>query len=236
MSQVAMKRRVTNKDNVEGGPFRASSGVMKKKGSSSKLTVSLLLLAVVSLIGIVIYQKQYYQQEAINMLKEEGAKWDAKQKALIKEIDIDAKDKDSTLEKLKNRVDRLQTELNKNDEHRQELENVIKNKVENEEKTGEIENANDLLQKQIEHLRKEIQRNDKHAALEKFGEGPHRVKFELEFPPNEVPEGTKSSFIIELAPLDLVSLCFLLLFDLRSMRNNSMFYSTDLPPLFSIDC
>lgn len=39
----------------------------------------------------------------------------------------------------------------------------------------------------------------------RFGPGPHRVKFEIEFHPDEIPEGNGTSFIIEMAPLDLVS-------------------------------
>lgn len=37
-----------------------------------------------------------------------------------------------------------------------------------------------------------------------FGAGPHKVKFELEFHPDEVPPGTRSDFIAELAPLELM--------------------------------
>ena len=39
----------------------------------------------------------------------------------------------------------------------------------------------------------------------RFGPGPHKVKIELEFNPEEVPDGTETSFTIELAPIDLVS-------------------------------
>ena len=63
-----------------------------------------------------------------------------------------------------------------------------------------------MLVSQLDHLRAEIQRHDKNAVLEKFGEGPHRVEFKLDFPPDEVPEGTSDSFIIEMASIDLVSL------------------------------
>ena len=41
--------------------------------------------------------------------------------------------------------------------------------------------------------------------FERFGKGPHRIEFQLEFPPEEIPDGTADKFVIEMAPLDLVS-------------------------------
>uniref|UniRef100_A0A7S3PVD6 PPIase cyclophilin-type domain-containing protein n=2 Tax=Chaetoceros debilis TaxID=122233 RepID=A0A7S3PVD6_9STRA len=53
-------------------------------------------------------------------------------------------------------------------------------------------------------LEKSIQKRSKIDAIEKFGPGPHRVKIDIEFHPDEVPEGTEDSFIIEMAPLGLM--------------------------------
>jgi hypothetical protein len=44
------------------------------------------------------------------------------------------------------------------------------------------------------------------SFCKRFGPGPYRVKFEIEFHPDEIPEGNGTSFIIEMAPLDLVSI------------------------------
>jgi len=63
----------------------------------------------------------------------------------------------------------------------------------------------DLVSTQIEHLKKQMQKKAKIDAIKNFGPGPHRVKFELDFNPEEVPEGDATSFIIEMAPLKLVS-------------------------------
>ena len=62
-----------------------------------------------------------------------------------------------------------------------------------------------IANKQVEHLQKEMQSRAKKEAEEKFGPGPHRIKFELDFNPEEIPEGNATSFTIEMAPLDLVS-------------------------------
>lgn len=62
-----------------------------------------------------------------------------------------------------------------------------------------------IVNKQVEHLKKEMQSRAKKEAEEKFGPGPHRIKFELDFNPEEMPEGDATSFTIEMAPLDLVS-------------------------------
>lgn len=61
-----------------------------------------------------------------------------------------------------------------------------------------------IVNKQVEHLKKEMQSRAKKEAEEKFGPGPHRIKFELDFNPEEMPEGDATSFTIEMAPLDLM--------------------------------
>jgi len=42
------------------------------------------------------------------------------------------------------------------------------------------------------------------TVLQKFGDPPYRVEFQLEFPPEETPAGTGDRFVIEMAPLDLM--------------------------------
>ena len=77
----------------------------------------------------------------------------------------------------------------------------------------EIESMNksiDAVSTQIDHLKAEMQKSAKIDALKKFGPGPHRVKFELDFHPDEIPAGDATSFVIEMAPLDLVSFSCLL--------------------------
>ncbi len=73
----------------------------------------------------------------------------------------------------------------------------------------------DLVSTQIEHLKKQMQKKAKIDAIKNFGPGPHRVKFELDFNPEEVPEGDATSFIIEMAPLKLVSDPLFNLFHIR---------------------
>jgi wobble nucleotide-excising tRNase len=68
----------------------------------------------------------------------------------------------------------------------------------------------DAVSTQIDHLKAEMQKSAKIDALKKFGPGPHRVKFELDFHPDEIPAGDATSFVIEMAPLDLVSFSCLL--------------------------
>lgn len=81
---------------------------------------------------------------------------------------------------------------------------VAKQKSGNDEQMEKLNHDIGVVQSQLEHMRQEMQRHDKHALIDKFGEGPHRVEFQLDFPPDEIPEGTTDSFIIEMAPIDLV--------------------------------
>lgn len=39
----------------------------------------------------------------------------------------------------------------------------------------------------------------------RFGPGPHHVRIEIDFNPEEIPDGTATSFTIEMAPIEFVS-------------------------------
>jgi hypothetical protein len=58
------------------------------------------------------------------------------------------------------------------------------------------------MMRQIELLQNATQRESKRAAIEHFGEGPHRVKVSLKLPGDE--EGIEHYIVIEMAPLDLM--------------------------------
>jgi len=65
-----------------------------------------------------------------------------------------------------------------------------------EKKLLEMDNANILTD-----ALKDV---SKRSVLEKFGEPPYRIEFQLEFPPDDAPPGTADRFVIEMAPLDLM--------------------------------
>lgn len=58
------------------------------------------------------------------------------------------------------------------------------------------------MTRQIELLQNATQRESKRAAIDRFGEGPHRVKISLKLPGDE--EGTEHYIVVEMAPLDLM--------------------------------
>lgn len=62
------------------------------------------------------------------------------------------------------------------------------------------------FQKQFDMLTEYIQQESKREVLNWLGDGPHKVKFEIEYPEDrELPEGTekpKREFVVQLAPLD----------------------------------
>ena len=55
------------------------------------------------------------------------------------------------------------------------------------------------MQHQIQLLQNATKRESKRAVLERFGQGPHHVKFTL-----KMPDDTLNEMIVEMAPLDLV--------------------------------
>jgi hypothetical protein len=58
------------------------------------------------------------------------------------------------------------------------------------------------MMRQIELLQNATQRESKRAAIDRFGEGPHRVKVSLKLPGDE--EGIEHYIVLEMAPLDIM--------------------------------
>lgn len=71
-------------------------------------------------------------------------------------------------------------------------------------KTKKLQDKISLAEERIERLTTDLQHHGKHAVLDKYGDGPIRVEFKIEFHPDEIPPGTGDSFIAELAPVDLM--------------------------------
>ena len=220
-----MKRRVVNKaDNLEDGSqsnsanksltqkcSNSSTSTHKKNGSSSHtaIAISILLIIIGTLIGFIIHQKQRFDATTTSLIienKSEAQKIESNLRAQLTEVlkeDFTKKEA-----KLSEKVTLL-TKQNEELENNYKLADQKRLDLEKSSMTGdEIEKLKhnyDTATTQVAHLKEEIQRHDLNAVLDKFGEGPHHVEFQLDFPPNEVPPGTQDSFVIEMAPLDLVS-------------------------------
>jgi cyclophilin family peptidyl-prolyl cis-trans isomerase len=196
---MTMNRRVFN--HQEGGisNSRQTSAprLVTKKNGFRKLMGPILLTIIGLLIGFILYQNDNFKTQ-LHMLAEEAneelggkiAALNEKLGSANEKIYISSTNWEKRLKQETEKVQSLEHKLAKMDQKNKEIEA----KHENEE----------LLISQLCHLRAEIQRHDKNAVLEKFGEGPHRVEFKLDFPPDEVPEGTSDSFIIEMASIDLM--------------------------------
>eukprot|EP00551_Chaetoceros_affinis_P008877 CAMPEP_0203667316 /NCGR_PEP_ID=MMETSP0090-20130426/4172_1 /ASSEMBLY_ACC=CAM_ASM_001088 /TAXON_ID=426623 /ORGANISM="Chaetoceros affinis, Strain CCMP159" /LENGTH=365 /DNA_ID=CAMNT_0050531437 /DNA_START=120 /DNA_END=1217 /DNA_ORIENTATION=- len=212
-----MKRRVINKSDqlddvgtiVSVSRHSATaSTTSNKKNSSSKVMLPIFLIIIGCLVGFIVYQEQHHEElktELVDKIRKEAkATYENKEKEIVNnykasEEDLKNNEMDLTvrLNDMVDKIESLELELKESDKKRKKA----KGELEKKEKDTKV---NDLVTQQIEHLRQEIQRHDKHAVLEKFGEGPHRLEFKLDFPPDEVPEGTADTFVIEMAPIDLM--------------------------------
>lgn len=82
--------------------------------------------------------------------------------------------------------------------------NVLSVKGDETEITNLLLRRQDAMRQRIEMLQNQIREISHREALERFGPGPHRVQFLVEF---EYGKGTKvksSTFTLELAPLDVM--------------------------------
>lgn len=204
-----MKRRVVSKnDSTEEGGGAAppmlrnsSNGTASiRKNSTSKALLSILLIIIGTLIGFITYQKQHYEQlqkEVVDKVRIEvkGA-YEEKERALTNNLQSSEKDRKT----MKEKIGTLESQLASSNDRMLKLKKETEEKDHNRASSEE----SDIMAQQIQHLRQEIQRHDKHAVLEKFGEGPHQLEFTLDFPPEEIPEGTANTFVIEMAPIDLM--------------------------------
>ena len=203
--KITMYRRAFN--HQEGGlsnsRHNSTPRLVAKKNDYRKLMGPILLTIIGLLIGLALYQNDNFKTQLHLLAEEANTESDGKIAALNEklggandEINISSTKWEKRLNQATEKVQSLEHKLAKMDQKNKELE------AKHESKSGnEV-----MLVSQLDHLRAEIQRHDKNAVLEKFGEGPHRVEFKLDFPPDEVPEGTSDSFIIEMASIDLVSL------------------------------
>lgn len=221
-----MKRRVVNNGDTSSESGLAPVGsqttaaatnrnnpTMKNGSSSTKIIVPILFIIIGALFGFIIYQNQQFQVESMRLLKDKDSQWSAREETLL--LTLNQKEDENQmkeqimrreLDDMKRKNHNLEDDVKKSEEKILELEDKLENIGDDGELVQKLKHDNGVVQTQLEHLRQEIQRHDKHSVLDKFGEGPHLVEFKLDFPPDEVPEGTEDTFIIEMAPLDLVSL------------------------------
>ena len=205
---INMKRRVVNKgdtgtDNTApqvtvGSSRSANNANMRHNGSSTSNGVILpaLLIIIGVLVGFTIYQNQQF--EAKSQLLNDNK---------VHEIQAAERKFKLQLDAMTQKLKTLETQLqNKKTQNKRKDEESNNRNSHNEEELEKTKHESATLKMQLEHLQKEVQRHDKHAVVDKYGEGPHRLKFQLDFPPSEIPEGKGDSFIIEMAPIDLVSL------------------------------
>ncbi len=203
-----MKRRVVKNHNdteENGGSMtvtmpsvRSSNSASSNhmNNSSSKGTIIPLLLIIIgTLIGFSIYQKQQFQQHSLSIVQDMESREKYIQEKMNNEKQIEIHDKEIEFSK----------QIHEYDEKIEKLKSELNMKKSNDEELEKFQHDHGIVLQQLDHLREEMQRRDKNVIIEKFGEGPHKVEFQLDFPPDEVPEGTVDSFIIELAPVELVS-------------------------------
>mmetsp|Transcript_6188 Transcript_6188/g.9133 ORF Transcript_6188/g.9133 Transcript_6188/m.9133 type:complete len:341 (-) Transcript_6188:139-1161(-) len=175
------------------------AGNLYKQPQSKRGTSRILLLIVLILIGLLVYQHNYSEDE-INALLEEkkelSTEFEKKLTSLTKEM-MDAEEEKHGAEQSRHELEVELRELKKDNDE-------IKAKPK-KSKGGEKETSSkvkDVMLAQLTKLETDVQRMAKNTVLEKYGPEPYRVEFQIEFNPEEVPEGTADKFVIEMAPLD----------------------------------
>lgn len=168
--------------------------------TGNKNLVRFLLIAIIGLVTFSVYQQTNagdinLVQSEEKELKEELTKHVQKEKHLI------------------NQLKEAHEEKNAAEQSRHELELKLRGSKDKQGKATsggemkevkEMQKSMDLIAKKINKLEVDMQKKAKKEIIAKFGPGPHKVKIELEFNPEEVPDGTETSFTIELAPIDLM--------------------------------
>lgn len=170
--------------------------------SGNKNLVRILFLSVVGLLTLVLFQWQQTEKEhellesKEHTFAQELAEFNEKEKALVKQLKDVLEDKTAS--------DRIRKELESQLRGAKGDDTTKSGATVDDKDLRAMEESVEIVQAKIDGLQKELQRRAKEEVLEKFGPGPHRVKFEIDFHPDEIPEGNGTSFIIEMAPLDLM--------------------------------
>lgn len=195
---------------------RSSFKGKKKKKSSFSSTISLKLLkdkvVIASLVaffmfGLTMYYRSQYHlilkklhvQTMVEAVKS-YEKLELEKKKFQKEA-ISAKENDRNMKNSIRELEKVNRELRKQqDELKVKYETVGGIEVQKNEK---LKGRDDAWRNQVYLLQNATQRESKRAVLERFGPGPHHVRFTVEFPTEKDPP-ERGTFVVELAPLDLL--------------------------------
>lgn len=192
-------------------PMSSKRSSSPQTSTSTKIILTILLMTIGALIGFILHQKEQFSAQTALMIEEVS---EAKEKSIKAAMDKTKQSEIKTLQsEYEQELETLSAEKSSLDKTLQatkmtlaKLESKFKNDSGTDsERIEKLQHELLLFKKQLDHLHGEMQRRDKHAALEEFGEGPHRVEFVVDFPPEEVPEGDDITFVVETAPLELVS-------------------------------
>mmetsp|Transcript_32234 Transcript_32234/g.37584 ORF Transcript_32234/g.37584 Transcript_32234/m.37584 type:complete len:359 (+) Transcript_32234:81-1157(+) len=208
-----MKRRTVGKTDTSTSGAAAltlsNGSIQSRKDGSSKTFTRSLILVILALVCFVFNQNKQFEEEKLSIIRKETIKsHDELEKHKTLNSDLKRKLDDATTLTAEMRKSKEKLEAKLRGSNSKNL-SVKEQKKELDHQNGrsdveELKKGLDYVKGQVKHLIEEIKRTDKNAVLEKFGEGPYKVEFQLDFPPEEVPSGTADSFIIEMAPLDLM--------------------------------
>eukprot|EP00979_Chaetoceros_neogracilis_P007854 scaffold1698_cov279-Chaetoceros_neogracile.AAC.13 len=161
--------------------------------SSSKNLVRLLILIIIGLVGFIVYQQPQASDSIERKNCEEVAKYIEKESSFARQL------KEAHEEKIAA------------EQSRHELELQLRGSKDKHDKSNggskdlkEMETIIELVVKKVNTLEKAMQNKAKKEIIEKFGPGPHHVRIEIDFNPEEIPDGTATSFTIEMAPIEFM--------------------------------
>lgn len=189
---------------------RGRDNAMSAAASSWKGIVSLSLLVLCFLLPTTRYRRASLHLSVVRSQYDDLA---AKHRKSLHEL-TDAAVK---VREMEHKVGHLEVEnkeivlklKEERDIRREQKGSKLSNTEEKEVKMAERELK---LMRKVDGLEREIQKINRREALERFGEGPHRVEFTLQFPPDNVQGSSKAAssaqgknkFIVELAPLSIM--------------------------------
>lgn len=187
----------TSKPGSRHASSRISTGKKKKKSSSSQslsstaMTVGKVVILIIQITFIIFALKLFSNtytpgNEMENLLNQ-------------RKLELNSKEFKSLLNMLKTQPEMMDALMQHLPFDTKKDTAGVSSLLRGENKQNDKDKSASVLEKQLTHVREEIEIISRREVIEKFGEGPHRVEIELDF-----PNGDEGTIIFEMAPLSLM--------------------------------
>ena len=207
----------TSIDDIENNSSKTNrTSHAKYKSSQNKIPSTLRQIYIFGILSIIcsLYFIFYILPGPDSKLQEQESMEDYS--IIMDELKLSLEDSQNKLSQKDEELEKIKSELQTYKQNEEELiavkNELLKTKDElHEQRPAKTDvgyekdkKAIKQLKKQVSKYTKEIQAISRREVEEKFGVGPHKVEITIEFPPEAPFSETTGTFIIELAPLDLM--------------------------------